>query len=110
MSCYLVFDQIGPAQLNFVALRDALPISARVREQPACGIRGPLSALRLWYHAGAPTMGRECRSEEHTSELQSRENLVCRPLLEKKHCPNRSCAKLSSFSTASTASIATCSI
>src|SRR5690606_39365550 len=24
------------------------------------------------------------RSEEHTSELQSRENLVCRPLLEKK--------------------------
>src|SRR5690606_40860873 len=26
----------------------------------------------------------ECRSEEHTSELQSRENLVCRLLLEKK--------------------------
>src|SRR5690606_13272061 len=26
-----------------------------------------------------------CRSEEHTSELQSRENLVCRLLLEKKH-------------------------
>src|SRR5690606_40759659 len=25
-----------------------------------------------------------CRSEEHTSELQSRENLVCRRLLEKK--------------------------
>src|SRR5690606_41755733 len=30
------------------------------------------------------------RSEEHTSELQSRENLVCRPLLEKKKpCCNR---------------------
>src|SRR5690606_39631061 len=27
------------------------------------------------------------RSEEHTSELQSRENLVCRPLLEKKTTP-----------------------
>src|SRR6266511_4544122 len=26
----------------------------------------------------------QARSEEHTSELQSRENLVCRPLLEKK--------------------------
>ena len=26
----------------------------------------------------------ECRSEEHTSELQSRRNLVCRLLLEKK--------------------------
>src|SRR5690606_40908465 len=29
--------------------------------------------------------GREIRSEEHTSELQSRENLVCRLLLEKKN-------------------------
>src|SRR5690606_40695008 len=28
--------------------------------------------------------GRAARSEEHTSELQSRENLVCRLLLEKK--------------------------
>src|SRR5690606_41795007 len=28
--------------------------------------------------------GRQQRSEEHTSELQSRENLVCRLLLEKK--------------------------
>src|SRR5690606_24448563 len=28
------------------------------------------------------------RSEEHTSELQSRENLVCRLLLEKKKIPN----------------------
>src|SRR5690606_41670080 len=27
---------------------------------------------------------KDCRSEEHTSELQSRENLVCRLLLEKK--------------------------
>src|SRR3954463_6904014 len=26
-----------------------------------------------------------CRSEEHTSELQSHDNLVCRLLLEKKH-------------------------
>src|SRR5690606_40960308 len=32
----------------------------------------------------APTLlGRSPRSEEHTSELQSRENLVCRLLLEK---------------------------
>src|SRR2546430_3991018 len=28
-----------------------------------------------------------CRSEEHTSELQSQSNLVCRLLLEKKKCP-----------------------
>src|SRR5690606_40683655 len=31
-----------------------------------------------------PRFGRLLRSEEHTSELQSRENLVCRLLLEKK--------------------------
>src|SRR5436309_9820036 len=30
-------------------------------------------------------VARKCRSEEHTSELQSRENLVCRLLLEKKN-------------------------
>src|SRR5436309_9984108 len=37
--------------------------------------------------AGCSVTGRPCRStrsEEHTSELQSRENLVCRLLLEKK--------------------------
>src|SRR3712207_7787817 len=32
----------------------------------------------------APVGGKECRSEEHTSELQSRQYLVCRLLLEKK--------------------------
>src|SRR5690625_3330152 len=31
------------------------------------------------------THGIDCRSEEHTSELQSRGHLVCRLLLEKKH-------------------------
>src|SRR5690606_40159971 len=31
----------------------------------------------------------EARSEEHTSELQSRENLVCRLLLEKKKEPDK---------------------
>src|SRR3712207_7132838 len=31
-----------------------------------------------------PPVGMRCRSEEHTSELQSRQYLVCRLLLEKK--------------------------
>src|SRR5690606_41690073 len=40
-----------------------------------------------WVGAGAALAvgGRFRRSEEHTSELQSRENLVCRLLLEKKN-------------------------
>src|SRR2546430_4785866 len=43
-------------------------------------------ALRLvWRRGGMPQLlGRAGRSEEHTSELQSQSNLVCRLLLEKK--------------------------
>src|SRR5688572_32288314 len=36
---------------------------------------------------GRPADGVMDRSEEHTSELQSQSNLVCRLLLEKKKCP-----------------------
>src|SRR5690606_25395499 len=41
---------------------------------------------KTWFAAGISVDGRKLdgRSEEHTSELQSRENLVCRLLLEKK--------------------------
>src|SRR5690606_40463495 len=42
-------------------------------------LRGRHAALALLAAAG------QARSEEHTSELQSRENLVCRLLLEKKN-------------------------
>src|SRR2546427_2576272 len=55
---------------------------------------GPAELLRDWRRAAGPTRlgrGRRCRnsrcrtrSEEHTSELQSQSNLVCRLLLEKK--------------------------
>src|SRR5436309_5793465 len=48
--------------------------------------RDPRGAGSRRGHAGSrPCAGRGViRSEEHTSELQSRENLVCRLLLEKK--------------------------
>src|SRR5436309_7958447 len=45
-------------------------------------------AERAQHPLGAEGERRDHRSEEHTSELQSRENLVCRLLLEKK---NRNC-------------------
>src|SRR2546422_4620975 len=48
----------------------------------------PLARHKEWYYVKCPTCGaqgrRETRSEEHTSELQSRLHLVCRLLLEKK--------------------------
>src|SRR5690606_6399684 len=52
----------------------------RLVEPPVAGVsRAAPSSVVLW---GPPGTGK--RSEEHTSELQSRENLVCRLLLEKK--------------------------
>src|SRR5690606_40872604 len=44
---------------------------------------GPCTVERTSISTGSPPLTR-IRSEEHTSELQSRENLVCRLLLEKK--------------------------
>src|SRR5690606_41124156 len=46
-----------------------------------------LDALELLSLSGIPIVSIR-RSEEHTSELQSRENLVCRLLLEKKNKSN----------------------
>src|SRR3712207_7507395 len=53
----------------------------RTRNRRACA-----SACRTRSRKG-PTMQRIRRSEEHTSELQSRQYLVCRLLLVKKHYP-----------------------
>src|SRR5436305_14837940 len=71
-----------------LSLHDALPIYARQRpSRPAHHSPRPAAAVR---HA-AGRVGREAadrdgeRSEEHTSELQSRPHLVCRLLLEKKN-------------------------
>src|SRR5690606_41398239 len=82
-------------QLYTLSLHDALPISpgrpyhARAAagaahlstaEPGRCASDGRRSAARTgWDHLGGAA-----RSEEHTSELQSRENLVCRLLLEKR--------------------------
>src|SRR2546430_3127836 len=40
--------------------------------------------LHAWIQGRHDARQRACRSEEHTSELQSQSNLVCRLLLEKK--------------------------
>src|SRR5260221_8712932 len=49
---------------------------------------GPLSTTPPG-SAGVPPAPRRCRSEEHTSELQSHSDLVCRLLLEKKKLTSR---------------------
>src|SRR5438874_3354559 len=64
------------------------PYTTLFRSRPAatstrCGPRGAPERARRG--AGRPTWPRRRRSEEHTSELQSRRDLVCRLLLEKKN-------------------------
>src|SRR2546425_6168246 len=59
---------------------DQEPASRDVLEARVCGRRRP-DGLRTGPAEGVPA---RCRSEEHTSELQSLAYLVCRLLLEKK--------------------------
>src|SRR5437868_7651292 len=69
-------------QIYTLSLHDALPISlhyAAGAEQLSYLDIAPVEEL------AAPSL--QARSEEHTSELQSRFDLVCRLLLEKKKSP-----------------------
>src|SRR2546427_1777703 len=57
---------------------------ARVAPRGAVGASGREGGLELGRPVGHPVAHADRRSEEHTSELQSQSNLVCRLLLEKK--------------------------
>src|SRR5688572_32007175 len=65
-----------------------VPDRPPVRRHVGARERDGRLALRPWRERGrrgpGPPRGRLHRSEEHTSELQSQSNLVCRLLLEKK--------------------------
>src|SRR5438552_18996754 len=79
-SFFFFFNDTAPTGIYTLSLHDALPISpdprrnAGQRRRPPRTLRGRRIEER-W-------VGR--RSEEHTSELQSPDQLVCRLLLEKK--------------------------
>src|SRR5215813_15656616 len=72
---FFFFNDTATTEIYTLSLHDALPVS--------CWPSGfPRSRARRSPRSTAPT---GCpRSEEHTSELQSRPHLVCRLLLEKK--------------------------
>src|SRR5256885_11226856 len=76
-SCFFFFNDTATTEIYTLSLHDALPI---------CSVRGR-SAHRTplrWPRAARRRCRSSTRSEEHTSELQSPCNLVCRLLLEKK--------------------------
>src|SRR5438270_3433579 len=85
---FFFFTDTATTEIYTLSLHDALPICVRA---PAPGPRPVRRQQGRARQAGHP-VGRTCllrrrsvhRSEEHTSELQSQSNLVCRLLLEKK--------------------------
>src|SRR3712207_7628595 len=98
---FFFFNDTAPTEIYPLSLHDALPILpgrflavcwgfvrwrnpplSRHRPRPAripARFRAKSGALRWFYPPP-----HHARSEEHTSELQSRQYLVCRLLLEKK--------------------------
>src|SRR2546429_7452318 len=74
-SSFFFFNDTATTEIYTLSLHDALPIFDDLRRRPAAAG----AAGRAPFDRGARP-----RSEEHTSELQSRLHLVCRLLLEKK--------------------------
>src|SRR5207248_11469900 len=84
---FFFFIASPPSELYPLSLHDALPILAASRLACARRIAVSRSASAVATSASRlmrATSGRPMRSEEHTSELQSPYDLVCRLLLEKK--------------------------
>src|SRR5690349_24780396 len=80
---FFFFNDTATTEIYTLSLHDALPIScADTRPGPRSRPSRARRARRSPRAAARP--GRAARSEEHTSELQSRRDLVCRLLLEKK--------------------------
>src|SRR3712207_8666463 len=86
------FNDTATTEIYTLSLHDALPISSTTSTSrtASSAARRPAGS-RAWWKGSQPPTGRtSCgssaapRSEEHTSELQSRQYLVCRLLLEKK--------------------------
>src|SRR3712207_8540101 len=84
------FNDTATTEIYTLSLHDALPISAP--RSPHAAHSGPIRTRRALRQTSARQDAHRCRrasgprSEEHTSELQSRQYLVCRLLLEKnKH-------------------------
>src|SRR3712207_7109279 len=74
MALFFFFNDTATTEIYTLSLHDALPISDG----------GRAGRLREPGARAADRQGVALRSEEHTSELQSRQYLVCRLLLEKK--------------------------
>src|SRR3712207_8646435 len=92
MMSFFFFNDTATTEIYTLSLHDALPIwppvrpVRRRRRDPGGAGRPPATRRRREQRPDRSVVRGDAgvRSEEHTSELQSRQYLVCRLLLEKK--------------------------
>src|SRR2546422_3819753 len=86
VSFFFFFNDTATTEIYTLSLHDALPIwfPAQMAALGALFDELTLVIVRGRPMTGGMPLPRHARSEEHTSELQSRLHLVCRLLLEKK--------------------------
>src|SRR2546430_9061769 len=100
---FFFFNDTATTEIYTLPLHDALPISftssrsfSKRRywkdEPPRLSGGKPPTKIPRW-----PLSLKALRSEEHTSELQSQSNLVCRLLLEKKNNTLIQCDLITSY-------------
>src|SRR5947209_11240145 len=83
ITLFFFFNDTATTEIYTLSLHDALPISDPRRHR--AGTPRGRDGVRLHRLRGSGLVSpARSRSEEHTSELQSRQYLVCRLLLEKK--------------------------
>src|SRR2546427_9638618 len=80
---FFFFNDTATTEIYTLSLHDALPICSG-HAQGDASPRAALPPRRPSQSRDTDTARPRRRSEEHTSELQSQSNLVCRLLLEKK--------------------------
>src|SRR2546430_12257105 len=87
---FFFFNDTATTEIYTLSLHDALPICYLSDERDGRALAAGLKQAREFVTARpmaaicSSELAPGARSEEHTSELQSQSNLVCRLLLEKK--------------------------
>src|SRR3712207_8211720 len=81
---FFFFNDTATTEIYTLSLHDALPISRSAGVVAGAGRYDARAQAVPEGGGGREQAGDTARSEEHTSELQSRQYLVCRLLLEKK--------------------------
>src|SRR5436305_9145965 len=99
-SFFFFFNATATTEIYTLSLHDALPISSATTATTSAATAATIRASETTATVTAPApaiipavLVTPGRSEEHTSELQSRPHLVCRLLLEKKK-ENNNCVNL----------------